>query len=506
MDIRHIDTFGKVAAEDDAILEYFLATETTKSIELGNHLLVIGEKGSGKTALVRYFSERTPPGLICRAVRMTDYPWGVHAQRRDAGAGETDVYTAAWLYLLAVEYAKLISSSCRNEEDEELERIRAFLKANYGNENANSSEILRPDALKLSGTLEPQLFGTKLGRLEFTRRSNDTRLGAELHTVSEALFVNAETAAQKYLGQNRVLLHIDELDHGLSVLDESRANMLTGLILAARAVFRRFEQHSAKYFPIVYLRTDLWDALQFSDKNKIRQTYTREITWTEEDLKRLIEERARKKLNVPVKFENMEDGATMRGSQRKWSHIVARTKRRPRDVIQFMNAVLYSVKLRVLGNGEISNKDVTGAREQYSSYFKGELNDEILPHWPEWETAMGAIASLARLAFSFSDFETAYSVRQHTGQPSAREALERLFSFSVVGYRQSLGGGGSRWVFKYLETISQFDPGATLFKVHLGLKECYRLREERLPQDTGWGDDLSLAGLYEDEDDPSGAG
>lgn len=500
MDIRRIDNFGKVAAEDDAILDYFVATDTTKSIELDNHLLVIGEKGSGKTALVRYFSERTPAGLLCRAVRMTDYPWGIHAQRRDAGAGETDVYTAAWQYLLAVEYAKLVVTACRNEEDACLVRIRSFLKSNYGTENAVPSEILRPDALRLSGTLEPQFLGIKLGKIEFNRQANDMRLGAELNAVSESLFINAEEAASRYLSDRRLLLHIDELDHGLSTLDESRANMLTGLILAARAVFRRFEVRSVKYRAIVYLRSDLWDVLRFSDKNKIRQTYTTEITWSESDLKRLIEVRASKKLATAVNFESMEDGNTMRGSQRKWSHIVARTKRRPRDVIQFMNCVLDKVKHRVLGSGEITNKEITAARPDYSSYFKGELNDEILSHWPEWEMAMWAIASLTRLAFDFDDFDEAYKMRKKPEQPESRVALERLFSFSVVGYRQSLGGGGSRWVFKYLESSAQFDPGASLFKVHLGLKEYYRLREERLSQEVGNIDDLFME-LNGDEGD-----
>src|SRR5579859_6413315 len=75
MDIRRIDTFGKVAAENDAILDYFLITETTRSIESGTHLIVVGEKARPRPHGC-YYSERTPPGLLSRAIRMTDYPWG----------------------------------------------------------------------------------------------------------------------------------------------------------------------------------------------------------------------------------------------------------------------------------------------------------------------------------------------------------------------------------------------------------------------------------------------
>jgi energy-coupling factor transporter ATP-binding protein EcfA2 len=506
MDIRRIDTFGKVAAEDDAILDYFLTTETTKSIEAGTHLLVVGEKGSGKTALVRYYSERSSQGLLCRAIRMTDYPWGVHAQRRDAGAGATDAYTAAWQYLLAVEYAKIVCGACADNEDVCLSRIRRFLHDNYGTADAAPGEILRPDVLKLSGTLEPQFLGVKLGKIEFQRRANDARLGAELHTVAEALFVNAEEAASKYLNDKRIILHIDELDHGLSVLDDSRSSMLTGLVLAARSVFRRFEDRATRFWPIVYLRTDLWGSLRFSDKNKIRQTYTHEIRWTEDELKRLIEVRASKKLARRIKFEELEDGATMRGSQRKWSHIAARTKLRPRDVIQFMNCILSQVKNRVSGSGIISNQDVTAARRDYSTYFKGELDDEVLPHWGDWDVPMASIASLAKLGFSYGEFEASYETRRTDDMLNAKTVLANLFAFSIIGYRQMLSGGGSRWVFRYLEPSAQFDPRATLFKVHLGLKEYYRLREERAASQEIWIDlstaeDLSVPDP--DSEDPS---
>jgi hypothetical protein len=506
MDIRRIDNFGKVAAEDDAILDYFLTTETTKSIEAGTHLLVVGEKGSGKTALVRYYSERTPAGLLCQAIRMTDYPWGVHAQRRDFGAGVTDSYTAAWQYLLAVEYAKIVCRACSDSEDACLVRIRRFLQDNYGTSDAAPGEILRPDVLKLSGTLEPQVLGIKLGKLEFQRRSNDARLGAELHTVAESLFANAEEAAAGYLNDRKIILHIDELDHGLSVLDESRSNMLTGLVLAARSVFRRFEDRRTRFWPIVYLRTDLWSSLQFSDKNKIRQTYTHEIRWTEDDLKRLIEARASKKLSRRIRFEEMEDGATMRGSQRKWSHIVARTKLRPRDVIQFMNCILSQVKGRASGDGLISNGDVTAARPDYSTYFKGELDDEMLPHWGDWDVSMTSIASLAKLGFSYAEFEASYDIRITDDMPDARAVLARLFAFSVIGYRQIVSGGGSRWVYRHLEPNAQFDPRATLFKVHLGLKEYYRLREERAASQEMWIDLSTARDLSRADSDPGDPG
>lgn len=55
-DLTKINNFGEVAAEDDAVLDYFLETDSVGAIEAGESFLILGRKGSGKTALVRYFS------------------------------------------------------------------------------------------------------------------------------------------------------------------------------------------------------------------------------------------------------------------------------------------------------------------------------------------------------------------------------------------------------------------------------------------------------------------
>jgi len=65
--------------------------------------------------------------------------------------------------------------------------------------------------------------------------------------------------------------------------------MLIGLILAARDIKRTGERQRGAINPVVYLRTDLWDDLQFSDKNKISQTLTYQLEWTPRTLLDLVE-------------------------------------------------------------------------------------------------------------------------------------------------------------------------------------------------------------------------
>jgi hypothetical protein len=97
-----IGTFGDVSAEqDDAVLSYFLKTEAVDRIASGDILLVLGRKGAGKTALTKYFSTSRGNNLSV-SLSLRDYPWNLHAQRRNLGASDIESYVSSWRYLIAV--------------------------------------------------------------------------------------------------------------------------------------------------------------------------------------------------------------------------------------------------------------------------------------------------------------------------------------------------------------------------------------------------------------------
>lgn len=170
----------------------------------------------------------------------------------------------------------------------------------------------------------------------------------------------------------------------------------------------------------------------------------------------------------------------MRGSQPKWNHIIARTFLRPRDVIQFLNCALAISLSRDSNSSYFDNEDIQLAREPYSRYLKQELDDELGPHWERWGEALQACSELATITFSRDGFVEAYTRRKSAKNGvQADDALELLYQFSIVGYRRGIGKGGSGWVFQYSDPHAGWDNGASLLKVHLGLKEFAKLREER---------------------------
>jgi len=479
--LRNLDSFGQVAAEDDAVLDYFLTTRAVDRIRSNDVFLVLGRKGSGKTALVRHFVEGGS-ATLSKAVTLRGYPWPVHAQRLDRGASDVEAYVSSWRYLIAVELASLVITRAIDDVTAPAKAIREFFKDNYGGIEPALADVLRPPRLRLSqASFEPEIMGSKLGSIALDRE--DLGLGRELNALTDALL----SAVGQLASAHRLpplILHFDELDQGLLTLDSARARMLIGLVLAARGIRHDYRNAPVAINPVVYLRTDLWGVLEFSDKNKITQALALNLEWDSAALKALVNERVSIKLSAAANWDNVSSPDLMRGSQAKWDHILARTFLRPRDVIQFLNSALSQAKKRPGEPLVFVNEDIVTARDSYSAYLKRELDDELVPHWRQWDEALQACSAISTITFDRDKFIEEYGKRKSKeNSVPPEDALRLLYEFSVLGYERRSGYGGSSWAFRYTNPEAGWDIAASRFKVHLGLKEYAKLREERGRED-----------------------
>lgn len=480
--LQAIPTFGEIAAEDDPVLDYFLTTDAVTNIESGKILLVLGRKGSGKTALVRHFTE-TRPETHGSPLSLRNYPWGSHAELVDKGASETEAYVASWRLLIAIRLASMVAQLGDKTYTDSIEGLRKFLMENFGTLRPETKSILSRPKLKVVGlTLGPQIAGVSLGSITFGDPAREKVLGLELDSLANSLLADVSTGIAE-LGIDNLYLHFDELDQGLDVLDDVKKRMLIGLVLAAREIKRSIEAR-ANISPIVYLRTDIWDQVSFSDKNKITRASTVRLTWDEAALKSLVESRLKSKLGPDVGWEDIEDGSKMRGSQAKFHHMLSRTLLRPRDVIQFLNEALDVAKRRSEEPLVFVNDDFNECREKYSEYLKDELDDEINPHWEEWVDGLRACSKTQTITFQKEEFLKNYKALKTKSNPLDGEAaLEQLYRFSVIGYLRPSAGGGSSWSFRYSDENAGWDATASRLKVHIGLKEHAQLKEERAGRD-----------------------
>ena len=58
--------------------------------------------------------------------------------------------------------------------------------------------------------------------------------------------------------------------------------------------------------------------------------------------------------------------------------------------------------------------------------------------------------------------------------------IRQLFEFSLVGYQRTGGvGGGSEYIWRYIDTTIRLDEAATNFRIHAGLMEALGLKKFR---------------------------
>ncbi len=179
-----IGTFGDVAAEDDdAVLSYFLKTEAVARIEAGEALIVLGRKGSGKTAIAKYFE--SPNGdYLSTSLSLRDYPWMLHQKRRNSGASEIESYVSSWRYLIAVKTLSMLLASSKNITSDSQRSARHFLEDNYGGITPTLPNILRPSRLTLSkASFRPTIMGNALGGVDLETKDGD--LALQLHSRFE---------------------------------------------------------------------------------------------------------------------------------------------------------------------------------------------------------------------------------------------------------------------------------------------------------------------------------
>lgn len=279
-----------------------------------------------------------------------------------------------------------------------------------------------------------------------------------------------------------------ELDRGFDPADDRYKGMLIGLILAARAVNQAAQESRRRFSVIVFLRGDIYQLLRFEDKNKITKNSLSSIEWdnakTKWTLQQLMERRFGATVSEAPRLawaEVFDDSQEMPGRQSKYRNILDRTFRRPRDMIKFCNEVLAAYKRRG-GSARFANEDIIAARPAYSDYLLRELQDEVHKHAPNYDDYLDIIKSLDARQFSREEFEEACERRQDLlrGGIAPAEILRLLFEFSVVGCQRTGGvGGGSEYLYRYIDPTVRFDEAASNFRVHAGFMEAFGLKEFR---------------------------
>lgn len=495
--IYDVESFGAIDADnDDILIDCFEDHEAFKDLLNFKKFLIVGRKGSGKTAIFKKILMTKEFSYFSFGHTFSDYPWHYHDKQARVGIPDYDKYTHSWKYLISLTLSKIILNQDQSlpyddKSMSDMLKLESFVVDTYGTRDPDVTQVFTPSKrIKLKPTFEIDFKLLKAGI------APESVPMEELPTVIQEVNLNLTNYILNCLNPNhKYYVCFDQLDLGFDPLNPDYSNRLIGLLLACRDFNIKAKENNKKLFICVFLRDDIYDNLHFDDKNKITENYVSIIEWdtprTQKTLKGLMEKRFNKLLsgNISgsIRWDDIFDETKeMTGHQTKYQHLIDRTYLRPRDIIKFCNDVLQQYKKRIsagedIENLKFDNLDVNKARTEYSNYFLNELDDEIYKHIPKYKDYLEIFKAIGVLQFSREEYLNTFNKKKEsfTTVSSPIDVLKELFEFSVIGFYRAggKGYGGSEYVYKYKESKAQFDESAQKLRLHPGLMDVLGLKK-----------------------------
>lgn len=326
-------SFGALAAEKDFSLglkDYFVESESFRRLRDGDRHVVLGNRGSGKSAILKMVGEhqRSHKNLVIE-LSPEDYSYELLSSsmvKEAAGAwAKQGAYAAAWKYLIYVLAMKKLSAAFKNEgKKTEAGRLHAYLRANHANVDLGALDLLISYIMRLQGV--------KVGSLEAGLKARELQKLYKLEEIELLLDdVNALCTRKP------VTVIVDELDKGWDG-SEDAVGFVAGLFQAATSI----NQRTPALRVLLSLRRELYENIPalYDDAQKVRDSIEI-LEWDEERLLELVAKRIaysspETSAWTPIDRWNAVFADTLEYRRTKsFNYIIDRTLYRPREVIQF---------------------------------------------------------------------------------------------------------------------------------------------------------------------------
>ena len=396
--------FGRDDAENDftngLLRKGFLPTEAFDEASSGRKNLIIGRKGSGKSAICMQLTTAAEhAGRTCLIT--PDDAAGDEIRRFELQGltGET-AKSLIWRYVFAVQAARYLVRHANlvhgNRFAGPVRALKRFLQKNGEADEERFYDRVARGGQGLQSSLSLEAFGVKAN---FDRKGGSE--GAQASRQLEVL-ESGVARAFAFLGCSAehapMLILVDQLEQVWSSDPESD-DLVIGLLLASKHITRSYR---GAVRCVVFIRSDIYDALRFDDADKFHSDEMR-IDWTTDRLKDVALLRARASLGRPLAPDELWGSVfpAAIGTESTPEYLFSRALTRPRDAIQFLNRCRDTA--HAAGHETVLDTDVRKATHSFSQWKFLDLIKEY------------------RVAFPFLD--RLLSLFQHTGYVVMRSAV-----------------------------------------------------------------------------------
>lgn len=470
--LERID-LGDIAAENETqtLSNYFVKTPQFQQARQGHARLVIGRKGSGKTALFYGIRNQLKPQADHLVLDLK--PEGHQFTKlremvlmKLSEGMKLHVLTAFWNYLLLLEIAnKIIEKEQRMAHRDyslslKLEEIKSVYKQHVEEEGDFSERLMNMVNRLISGFPEDAKKEIKISDLTKFIYKKDIN--------------NLLTVITKHIKDNKIKetwILIDNIDKGFSIhgIQEEDIMIVRCLLEANRKVQQSFNERNINCSSIVFLRRDVYEHLIDAIPDRGKETYV-SLDWSDIELiKELLHRR--------FKFQAQELEGSFEDSwsrlcnphisgENSFNYIVSRTFLRPRDILNFVRK---SIQIGVSRNHErVEQDDFVSAEKEFSEDMLNELRYEMRDIFPNIAEPLQAFIGTKR-HLSHEDIEV---LLLDAGIPEDKinETIEMLLWFSFLGVRK---GEEEHYSYQFLYNtdklktlIKNTNPSDTVYLIH----------------------------------------
>lgn len=322
-------SFGAPAAERDiGLTEYFVESEAFQRVIRGEKSIIIGNRGSGKSAIFKIIAERERRmGRIIIELSPDDYSYEMFSsemkKEKEGFWAKQGAYSAAWKYLLYVMIMKEIAGSSGLKKGPAA-NIFNYLRTNFHGHQGNPIDLLLSYLKRFEGL--------KIGVYEVSFKTHELQKLYKLEEINSLIPNIIELCKQK-----KVMVLIDELDRGWDSSEDAKA-FISGLFQAAIKI----NGYTPDLRVLISLRKELYDNIPalYEDAQKYRDIIEY-IQWDEQSLLNMVVKRIKHSL-PELDYSLIKEiwGAVFvetldyRGAK-SFNYMVDRTLYRPREIIQF---------------------------------------------------------------------------------------------------------------------------------------------------------------------------
>ena len=371
-------SFGAPAAERDiaqGLTEYFVESDAYARLAARQKQIVIGNRGSGKSALFKVLAERSRrTGAIVLELSPENYSYemlclALKAEKEGAWA-KHGAFASAWKYLIYVLIMKEVTAQSTRLKTGAAAKIYNYLRDNHGGV-ADTPIAVLISYLK-------RMEGIKIAGYEASLKTRELAKLYKLEELDPLLPQLAELTARR-----KVLVLVDELDNGWDSSEDAKA-FVSGLFQACVSINAK-DPNLTVY---VSLRQELYDSIPalYDDAQKYRDIIET-IRWDETTLLAVVANRIRYSLPELSDTSDADAWSSVFAEtlqyrkSRSFHYMIDRTLYRPREIIQFCMDSLeearsqntvpidYSVISRAeLSYSDARQKDIAG---EYRFQYRG---------------------------------------------------------------------------------------------------------------------------------------